>query len=339
MSKPPELISAKSFQVGHTQSVTELHISGGIRATMQGDKIWSWYPVLKDGQMKSLNPTPINGISTLASEVGETLFGGDQQNDVDKQLISRVWTPLDGPSKVEMQPADLWSCISSNAYDAGDKDYAVLARHISFSVHAAGIRLRDASDGFQAQLFAAIDAKRKTGERYTNIPVADIHLAFHSVLSELASARDYLATALASRLGAPARIDALNRFSDWLAAPSRSHHRTEPVIKEMLQALDTKSTNPWLHMLTEYRNTFLHRRPLGSQQSSQFLIYSIYERRQIPFPKVELPLGDNDAFAPGTDALKHFIGIYREMTGFARLAAQHAPYDSSPKHFMVSDDI
>lgn len=335
MSNPPKLISVKNFQVSKTMSITELHISGGIRACLQGDKTWSLFPVLRDGLQTQLNPIPINGIAALANEVGETLFGGDEQSDVDKQLISRIWTPLDGPKGTELQPADLWSCIASNAHEAGDDGYAVLARHIAFSIHAAGIRLRDASDGFQAQLFAAIEAGRKTGERYTNIPVADIHLAFHSVLSELASARDYIATALASRLGAPARIDALNRFVDWLEAASRSHHREEPVVKEMLEALDTSAVQPWLHMLTEYRNTFLHRRPLGSQKSSQFLIYSIREKNEIQYPKIELPLGDNDAFAPGVDALKHFIDIYRQMTIFARLAAEHAPYDASPQHFTI----
>lgn len=337
MSSQPKPISSKGFEIGTTQSITELHISGGIRAGMQGDRVWGWYPVLRDGSASGLNPIPINGIATVAQDIGETLFGGDQQNDVDKQLISRIWTPLDGAGQQQMQPADMWSCISSSAHDAGDADYAILARHIAFSIHAAGIRLRDASDGFQAQLFAAIDSGRKSGERYTNIPVSDIHLAFHSVLSEMASARDYIATALAHRMGAPARIDALNRLTDWLDAPSRAHHRGEPVIKEMFEALDANAPQPWLHMLTQYRNTFLHRRPLGSQESSQYLCYSIVERQGIPYPKVELPLGGNDEFAPGQDALKHFIGIYREMTKFARLAAQHAPYESSLPHFVVSD--
>lgn len=288
--------------------------------------------------MTQLNPVPINAIAKLATDVGETLFGGDQQNDIDSQLVSRVWTPLDGPSSGELQPADLWSSIASNARDDGEAGYAVLARHISFSIHAAGIRLRDASDGYQAQVFAAIEANRKTGDRFTNIPVADLHLAFHSVLSELASARDYLAAVLANRLGAPARIDAMNRLADWLSASSRAQHRSDPVIKEMLEAFDAASANPWLHKLTEYRNTFLHRRPLGSQESSQFLRYSIEEHSDILFPKIELPLSENDPFAPGQDALKHFIGFYRELTGLARLAANHAPFDAAPPHFVVSEN-
>lgn len=334
MARSPTTISAENFDVGTTQSIAELHISGGIRATQDGEKLWSWYPVLRDQGYSQLKALPINKISQMACLIDETLFGGDQQNDVDKQLISRSWTPLDGPV-TGMQPADMWSSIASNALDAGEQSYSTLARHIAFSIHAAGIRLRDASDGYQAQLFGAIESRRKSGERFSNIPMADLYLAFHSVLSELASARDYIATALADRIGAPSRIDAMNRFVDWLSASSRASYRNNPVIKEMLEAHEPSSANPWLHRLTEYRNTFLHRRPLGSTESVQFLRYSIVEKQRISFPKIELPLADSDPFASGQDALKNFIGLYREMTKLARLAANHSPFDASPPLFVV----
>lgn len=304
---------------------------------MQGDRIWSWYPVLRRGEIAQLSPAPINGIARLANDIEETLFGGDQQSGIGKNLVSRIWTPIDGPTSGSLQPADLWSSIASSADEDGAAAYSNLARHIGFSIHAAGIRLRDASDGYQAQLFSAIQDGNEHGQRFTNIPVADIHLAFHSVLSELASARDYLAMSLAHSLGAPARIDAMNRLADWLSASSRAEYGTRPVLREMLEAYDPSSATPWLYQLGEYRNTFLHRRPMASQLSSQFLRYEIVERNDISFPKIVLPLSDDDPFAPGKDALKQFINFYRQMTALARLAANHAPHEASPPHFVVTD--
>jgi hypothetical protein len=234
-----------------------------------------------------------------------------------------------------MQPADLWSAIAGTADEAGDGDYATLARHISFSLHAAGIRLRDASDGYRAQLINAIHEGQEAGRRFSNIPMRDLQLAFHSVLSELASARDYLAAALASKLGAPARVDALNRLAEWLEAASRADLRERPVVREMLAAYDPTSASPWLHQLTEYRNVFLHRRPLGAQSASQFLRYEIVMQKGVGYPRIEMPLGAEDPSAPGQDALTRFIDLYRAMTDLLRAAAANAPYESALPNFVV----
>jgi hypothetical protein len=50
----------------------------------------------------------------------------------------------------------------------------------------------------------------------------DLHLTFHSVLTEMASARDYLAQAAARRVNAPDRIDTLNRLKEWVDRPVNS---------------------------------------------------------------------------------------------------------------------
>jgi hypothetical protein len=166
----------------------------------------------------------------------------------------------------------------------------------------------------------------------------DIHLAFHSVLSELASARDYLATALAHRIGAPAKIDAMNRLADWVGKPANAHHQSELVLGQMLTAYDGASADPWLYELTEYRNQFLHRSPFGTARNQHLLQLTIKEVGPLHCPLLHMPLSAGDRWAPGEDALKRFITLYRRMIGLLTMAAEGAPYESTPPHFVVGDE-
>ena len=292
-------------------------------------------PVLVGGEAKALAPQPINRISSLANEIGGTLFGGDQISEINTPLPSRAWTSLPQNSDGKMSPADRWSAISGNADKAGDERYSTAASHIAHSLRAAGIRLRDASDGYHSQLMAAIEGGRAPGKRFSNIPMRDIQLAFHSVLSELASARDYLASALGCQLGAPERIDGLNRLDDWLSAAARLHHRAEPVVSDFLAAYDATSADPWLFELTQYRNLFLHRQPLGGSDSGRWLTYREIDRPGFKVPVIEMPLGDDDPSAPGRDALLRFIELYRKLTEFFGKAATSAPHPDTLPHFVA----
>jgi len=273
-------------------------------------------------------------IAAIASGIGGTLFGGDETTGMGTPLLSRIWTPLDGPGPGKPQPTDKWGAIAGNAADSGAGLYAELAGHISFSSRAAGIRLRDASDHHHNQLMAAIAEGRTSGNRYKNIPVSDLQIAFHSVLSELASARDYLAKTLAIALGAPERIDAFARLKDWLDAPSRAHLRSTPVVSDMLAAYDAAGPNPWLHELTEYRNLFLHRQPMG-QRGAGWLQYKEVVHDGLVIPIVTMPLAGDDLFAPGADALLRFVGLHRKVTNLLDHAADLAPHPATFPHFVA----
>ena len=318
-----------------TRSIAELHITGGVRAVEHAERLWLWGPVLHEGIPRDLAPMPIGQVSGMAREVGLLLFGADQQHGLDTPLVSRIWTPLNGPNAGGLQTADVWKAIGGNAERSGDIDYGTFAHHIGYSLNAAGIRLRDASDGYNAQLVAAIDQGTRPGRRYANLPMLELQLAFHSVLSELASARDYLAAATAKQLGAPSRIDAMNRFADWFSASSREDFRAQPLVSAMLQAYDSASKDPWLFQLTSYRNLFLHHHPLGSSGTRQMLTYDVQQKGEIGYPRILMPLSDNDPYAPGEDALTRFIGLYRSMTDLLRLAAEQAPYEPVPETFVI----
>lgn len=335
MASHDNIIPEESFKQDTTQGIVELHLTGGVRAIEDGNRRWIWHPVLSGGTVQALEALPINRIDQHAGRVGLLLFGGDQQSGLEGSLVSRSWTPLNGAHDGTLQPADLWGAIAGNADKAGDEAYARVARYISFTLHAAGIRLRDASDGYRAQLLHAVEMNCQHGRRYANIPMRDIQLAFHSVLSELASARDYLAKLLAGRLGAPQKVDAMRSFAAWLDKAQQAHLRSEPVVAEMLAAYDATSADPWLHQLTEYRNIFTHRQPMGSTGRPQCMVYEIVTVSDIEYPRITLPLSDGDAAAHGQDALTRFVGLYRSMISLSKLAAANAPYSTQLPSFEV----
>jgi len=165
----------------------------------------------------------------------------------------------------------------------------------------------------------------------------DIHLAFHSVLSELASARDYLAAALGHQMGAPANQDALSRLASWLVRPANSNKQRSSVLDQMLAAYASGSADPWLYELSEYRNEFLHRSPFGTARNRHLLQLTIKEIGQLHCPLLHMPLSADDRWAPGEDALKRFITLYRRMIDLLTVAAEAAPYERTPPHFVVGD--
>jgi len=321
---------------GTTIATAELHISGGVRASLAANRLWSVKPVFIAGELKALAPMSLNHVASFAQSIGGALIGYDEISGMGSPLPTRVWVPLDDPNPSTMQPADLWQAIAAQAWKAGDDEYQAFASHISLSLRAAGIRLRDASDHYTAQLLAAISAKREAGARFSNMPLSDIHIAFHSVLSELASARDYLAAAIAFRLGAPKKYDALNRVREWLAVASRADERSDPIIAHILKASDPASADPWLYHLTEYRNRFLHKRPMGASDEAVRIRYDHKTHASINVPIIEVPLGGDDPFRPGQDALLCFVQLYRKMNSLMAQAAAASPYPSVPPQFESS---
>lgn len=334
--EPPEPIPVTNLTVSQMQVSNELHVSGGLRAALQPGKLWSLFPALNGQEITSLTPMPIQQVDKIASDVGEVLFGGDEITDAEGPLPSRIWTPLNGPSSGAMDPAILWSAIAQGADKAVDPTYGRLARNIAVSMRAAAIRLRDASDGYHRQLSAALVENAKAGKRFSNIPMADIHLAFHSVLTELASVRDYLAAALANQLGAPTKIDAMNRFSDWLKPASKAALKDAPIVAAMLAAYDPTSADPWLHELTDYRNLFLHKSPMGTSNHARWLIVLEKTVGPVTLNVINMPLSLNDPWAPGEDALRRFIGLFRRMNQLLKNAADQAPHKPFFPHFVTT---
>src|SRR3546814_17222093 len=81
-----------------------------------------------------------------------------------------MWYPLSATTQRIQAAADLWSNVSQNHDEHADPKDVSLARYLSFSLRAAGIRIRDASDQYHKQLRAAVREKSQDGNRFSNVP-------------------------------------------------------------------------------------------------------------------------------------------------------------------------
>jgi hypothetical protein len=238
-----------------------------------------------------------------------------------------MWTPF-GSSGATLHSPLMWGSIAAAASKAGDEAFGKLARHIGFSAQAAGIRLRDASDQYHGQLHQAIKEGAQVGHRYINLQAYDLHLAFHSLASEMASARDYLAAAFSRRLGL-SKIDSLAKLLHMKGLENRPEVKGHPVLRVMLSASDPTEPDPWLFHLSEYRNRFLHREPLIGSANGATLELGLCEADNVQVQIVQLALPD------GGDALSTFTSLYERLLLLLDVAAQQAGQTSEPERVTI----
>jgi hypothetical protein len=315
-------------------SVTDiLHFTGGMRA-VRGPGGWQLGPLLPNGT-GGARGIPDEQVQGLGIAMGLILFGAEEITAVDPNLPARIWTPLLGLPKLPHAANDTWAMISLSARAAGDEGYARLARSLSVSLRAAGLQLRNASDEYNRQLEAALARGQQVALRFANISMIELHLAFHSVLSEMASARDYLAQIAGRRVNAPNRIDALARLRDWAGRPVNSAAQSDALAHRLFEASDAATPDPWLADITEYRNLFLHREHIGAMAP-----WLVIEERDSPVGPVRTVVMAIDT-RPGSevrcDALTRFVDLYGRLCRLADFAAGLAPFAATPPEFVATN--
>lgn len=302
-----------------------LHITGGLQAhqALRGFVI---KPVLAGNRVCMTGPYTLQQMAEIAQKVGVALLGIDQISEANAPLPCRAWQPFRS-SQNDIPAADLWSNIAANADQLGDEFASAIARRISFCMHAIGIRLRDASDNFHKQLLAITPIAKYERRRFKNVQLFDIRLALHSILSELASARDYLALWFAHGLGAPENVDALNRLKGWLekqAAPPKL-----PVeLSEFLGAYSNESPDPWVWQITHFRNLHLHREPIGFGRDVGWLEYEAVEYCGRHFPRLNYLTPDDERHFAGRDYLSSFAELNLKMSDFAKRVARNSAFSA-----------
>jgi hypothetical protein len=262
------------------------------------------------------------------------VFGADEISEHERLLPTRVWTPLLGMPRLDHQAADTWAWIASSARQKKDGPSATIAENISISLRAAGIRLRDASDEYHRQLAAALERGQKPSLRFRNIPMMELHLAFHSLLAELASARDYLAAFISRRVGAPEKIDALNRLIGWLEKPDGRSSKSDPAVMALLEGWDT-APDPWLFDLGEYRNLFLHRQPLGTNEHARWLTLKEHQNAKGVFLLLQMLVPGGSKSFHTCDALVRFVELHAKMCRLAHSIASFSRHEAEPVHIEV----
>jgi hypothetical protein len=327
------MLKATNLKYGTTQHRDFLHMTGGLRG-LKTDGGWLVVPLPGELELRHIGPIPDAQFLQTCQQLGVSLFGGDEVSETDPLLPARVWTPLLGQPLLQHQPADTWAWIEHSARSAGDNTYAALAQNVSVSLRAGGIRLRDASDQYHLQLVAALSRKQKPG-RFQNVALRDLHLAFHSLLAELASTRDYLASVAGTHVGAPDNIDALNRLTSWLQKPAGQTALSDPLISALLKASDKSEPDPWLSDLTDYRNMFLHNEPLATNEHARWLsiVESATVHGNVMLIEMQIPFRRD---LPNTcEALRRFVDLHARMCRLADFGAKHAKHAPQVPHVEI----
>lgn len=323
----PQPIPITGLVQGTTFVREELHFAGGVRAH-RGNDGWQVGPLLREGGIRAVGRIPDQEIGGLGLAMGLTLFGANSVSGFDTPLPTRIWTPLLGAPPLKHSASDSWGMISSQARLAGDNNYGALASNVAVSLRAAGLQLRNASDEYHKQLLAALTSGRNVGTRFGNAPMDDLHLAFHSVVMEMASARDYLAQVAARRVKAPDDVDALNRLKAWLKKSANSSALNDALVARLLEVSDDKADDPWLADITDYRNLFLHREHMGAMAK-----WLVVEEQQSPIGPVRtimMAINTRPGAEAKCDALVRFVDLYARLCRLADFAVPLAPYAATP---------
>ena len=324
--KPPQQIITGPITTRNVRVADEIHFSGGLRG-VRTDGGWSVGPILRNGSAKWVGPFPDEQLAPLARELGLEMLGADEVVIDEAPLETRMWRPF---GVDQAQPASKWGAIAFNARNKGDTTYANLARNLAICLHSSDVRLRDASDQYNLQLVAAIKRKAQPNLAFSNLALTNLHLAFHSLLSEMASARDYFASVVGRHIGAPEKVDCLTRLIAWTNASTRSHLRDTPLVAPLIQATNSEAEGRWLHRLGEYRNTFIHRTPIGASSASGAVRIgelptgygSVYTLR------MDIPAADNPE--EQVEALVEFLELYRKLLRLLWEMADLARYPTTP---------
>ncbi|MCD9126691.1 hypothetical protein [Luteimonas fraxinea] len=262
-------IEAWDFRVGQASSAETVYFAGGVCAFQTPDG-WAVGPALVDSGLRALQVGNGAALTEFVRSAGLFYVGTNIPHRSDASLARVEFWELGRRDPVNgMQAADSWSAIAYQAEKLGDQAYADSANYLAVSMQMASLRLRDVARHYREQLEWAVQDGKAQGKRFSNVAMLDLYADFHSLVSELASARDHLARIAAIEGGAPEKIDSLARLQDWAGRPIKSAAAATPMISLLLsQLLDEPSS--WLVRFGKIRNEMIHRIPMAASKSSAF---------------------------------------------------------------------
>lgn len=323
------MIEVSNITYKTVPAIEEMHFTNGIRGYRTNEG-WHIRPLLREGEIKEFGPIPDSDIGEVSRNLGVILLGINEITLDNPYLSSQVWRSMTMKSPSQFSPADRWGSISNHARIASDDDYANLARNVAISLHAADIRLRDASDAYHQQLLSALASGTPVNRRFTNISLSDLHLAFHSLLAEMGAARDYLSTIVAMHVSAPKKIDSLARLVEWAKKPINAHSLEHEQISPLIEGWENDRVDRWLFEMGEYRNTFLHREPMGAKGIEQGVMISSDETSFGLIHKLRLDIPSQKTEEGLIEAFDRFVHLYSRLQKLADQIATSANYSSSP---------
>lgn len=266
-------VEISDLKVGKSYATEEVHFSGGLRGAPTNHG-WALFPVSEDTESDAIIfKVPKDHLQFATQECGLRYLGTciKYMSGANSPAME-IWEFGARDPQNGLGAADSWATIGHQASKAGDTRYAEAASYVSATLRSAGLRLRDVSNGYHDQLNWALAENRTPGSWFSNAALQDLYADFHSLASELSSARDHVATVAGIHIGAPGRIDSLGRLEDWLEKPANASHAADPMVQILLHALGTKAAPSWLRRMGDLRNEMLHRVPMSANRSVAGLV-------------------------------------------------------------------
>lgn len=333
-------IEFTNLKFGKGVSTEEIHFSGGLRGfyTNQG---WALFPVSENADSDVLVfQTPDSHFKFATQECGLHFIGKCIHYNTD--ILSPpmdVWE-IGSRDSNNLNAADSWAAIASQAALANDKEYELCAASVSVCLRVAGLRLRDISNEYHSQLKWALLKNRKSGNWFSNAALLELYADFHSLLTELASARDHLAKLAAIHAGAPDRIDNFARLEDWLKNPGDVYLTTQPLVALLLSATGTKIKPNWLRRLGDMRNEMLHRIPMGANKSVSALVLQdiITSQGIIKIIRLADPHNKKQSLVNDPEPFVELSQLSASLEMLCRAAWKYAKYPPELPNFVANHD-
>lgn len=320
------VIEATDINIGTVRMTETCYFTGGLTAQPLDDGTLFLAPVgiNEQGFVAHVDTWP--EILSLTQLCGCTLVGVNQSFQGGGPAPQETWRPDVRPSEQQLHAADSWGAISHQAIAHKDIAYAAVARYVSVSVHAAGVRLRDVARAHHDQLRWAFQSGKRPGLRFSNTAMTDLYLAFHSLASELCSARDHLARIAAMHCGAKESVDSMARFDDWaLKSMNIGTAAAQPLSALLMSAWGTAGAPGWLRTMGEVRNEMIHRQPMAANPDTSFLALSEIATPAGPILTIRLASAASSDNSP--DPFATLFGLYSQFELLAIKASALARYD------------
>jgi hypothetical protein len=316
------IINATDIKMGKASQSEVYHFTGGLCAHPQTGGAFLVGPVGRNDQGLTGYLMAWPDVLATMKLCGCQYVGSNQTIETGKAVPTEVWRSGVPQSPGKLHAADSWGAIAHQAHAAKDPTFSDVARYLSVSLQAAGVRLRDVARAHHDQLSWALWDECKPDHRFANMAMTDLYLAFQSLASELCSARDHLARIAGMGCGAEKDIDSMVRLEGWLKGKAAAASTQLP--SALLAALGPKDNPGWLRQLGTVRNEMVHRQPMAANPGAAALRLSETITPTGVLRTIRLVPMDNSVVGP--DPFEQLVGLYNGLESLAIAATAMVPH-------------
>lgn len=329
------VINATNIAFGKGFQTETYHFTGGLCAHPQDNGLLMLGPTrIHDNELiGQFLPWP--EVLSRTKACGCEFVGVNQSFHDGGAAPQEFWRPAVQAAEGKFHAADLWGALSYNANLNKDQKFSDVARFLSVSISAAGVRLRDVARAHHNQLQWALLDGREPTHRYSNLAMTDLYLAFHSLASELCSARDHLARIAAMGCGLKESIESLSRLEGWVIDTLKKGGTVTHLIALLMTALGPKESPGWLRTMGDVRNAMMHRQPMAANPEAAYLCLMKTDTDIGPIHTIRLVSHQS---SEGADPFGQLLAFYNAFERLAITASgsEYVPYKAELPHIVAN---